>query len=119
MIFSFHLYQIVVATISVVMIYQGLRQYVRREKSQTFLKLFVRLVVWGGMAAITLFPPITNTVAKIIGLQGNVNAAILTGFLLVFLLIFKLLSSIERLEKQLSDLTRKDAIKEIKDNVLQ
>ena len=71
------------------------------------------------MAAITLFPPITNTVAKIIGLQGNVNAAILTGFLLVFLLIFKLLSSIERLEKQLSDLTRKDAIKEIKDNVLQ
>jgi hypothetical protein len=41
------------------------------------------------------------------------NAVVLTGFILVFLMTFKLLSAIERLEQQLSEVTRKDALKEI------
>ena len=62
---------------------------------------------------IVIFPSLTNLAASIIGIQDNVNAGILAGFILVFLMIFKLLSAIERLEQQISLLTRKDALREI------
>ena len=112
-IFGLHLYQLVIAILALAMIYQGFIRYIRREASQTLLKFLVRLVIWGGMVTVILFPDITNWFAKIIGLQGNVNAVVLTGFLFVFLIIFKLLSSIERLEKQISVLTRQDALEDM------
>lgn len=112
-ILNMHLYQLVVAILAIAMIFQGFVRYIRREESQTLLKFLVRLIIWGGMITVTLFPDVTNWFAGIIGLQGNINAVILTGFLLVFLLIFKLLSSIERLEKQVSILTRQDALDDI------
>ena len=112
-ILDLHPYQLVVAILAVAMIFQGFVRYIRREESQTLLKFLVRLIIWGGMIVVTIFPDVTNWFAEVIGLQGNINAVILTGFLLIFLLIFKLLSSIERLEKQISILTRKDALEDI------
>lgn len=108
-----HLYQIIVTLISVFMIFQGARNFIQGKSKQTLWKLVVRTVVWGGMALIAIFPKFTNTLAELIGLKGNINAVILSGFLLTFLMIFKLLSAIERIEQQISELTRKDAIKEI------
>jgi hypothetical protein len=68
------------------------------------------------MALIATFPKITNSIAEIIGIEGNINAVILIGFLLVFLMIFKLLSAIERLEQQISEVTRTESLKKIKKN---
>ncbi|MBM3256510.1 MAG: DUF2304 domain-containing protein [Candidatus Moranbacteria bacterium] len=110
---SLHLYQIVIAIIAIFMIYQGIDNYIKGKHHPTILKLLVRVVVWGGMAAVALFPMITVTLAKIIGIEGNLNAVILTGFILVFLMIFKLLSAIERVESQLSDVVRNDALKNL------
>jgi len=110
---AIHLYQIIVVVIAVIMIYQGIIKYVRGTSSQTILKLSVRIMVWGGMALIAIFPNFTNILAKLVGLQGNINAVILSGFILIFLMIFKLLSAIERLEQGLSEVTRKEALKEI------
>lgn len=106
-------YQVVILAIASFMLYQGAEQYFKGQNGQTFLKFSIRLIVWGGMAAIAVFPNISNSLAGIIGIQGNVNAVILTGFILVFLIIFKLLSAIERLEQQLSLLTRSDALKKL------
>lgn len=107
------LYQIVIGVIAIFMIHQGGKDYFRGGNNQTFIKFFVRVVVWSGMTAIVIFPNLTNLTAEIIGIQDNVNAAVLAGFILVFLMIFKLLSAIERLEQQISILTRKDALSEI------
>jgi len=110
----FHLYQIVIVVIAALMIYQGVDNYIKGKHHPTMLKLLVRVVVWGGMAVVAIFPNITVLVAKVIGIEGNLNAVILTGFILVFLMIFKLLSAIERVESQISDLTRKEALKDLK-----
>jgi len=112
----FHLYQIIVILIAAVMIYQGINNFIKGINHPTVLKLLVRIVVWGGMAAVALFPSVTFWGAKIIGMEGNMNAVILTAFILIFLMIFKLLSAIERLELQLSELTRKEALKDLKKN---
>lgn len=105
-----HLYQIIIICISSVMLYQGAKEYFKREAGQTLLKLSVRLIVWGGMALVAVYPNSTITVAKFLGIEGNLNAVILAGFLLVFLLIFKLLSAIEKIEQNISELTRKEAL---------
>lgn len=95
------------------MIYQGITRYIKGKSGQTILKVAVRIIVWGGMATIALFPSFTNTFADLIGIEGNINAVVLTGFILVFLMIFKLLSAIERIEQELSIITRNDSLKSI------
>lgn len=107
------LYQIVVVAVSSVMLFTGIKDFAKREVGQTFLKLFVRIVVWGGMALVAIYPDFTLLLAKIIGIEGNINAVILTGFLLIFLIIFKLLSAIEKIEQNVSELTRRDAIQQL------
>lgn len=107
------LYQIIVVGVSSVMLFTGIKDFAKREVGQTFLKLFVRIVVWGGMALVAIYPDFTLMLAKIIGIEGNINAVILTGFLLIFLIIFKLLSAIEKIEQNVSELTRRDAIQQL------
>lgn len=97
------------------MIYQGIARYVNGKSGQTVLKLATRLFVWGGMAAIAIFPDLSNNIAAAIGIAGNINAVILIGFIFVFLMMFKLLSAIERLEQDLSIVTRNESIKDLKE----
>lgn len=104
------LYQIIVVSVASVMLFQGAKEFLRREVGQTFLKFAVRVIVWGGMGTVAIYPNITEIVARILGIEGNINAVIITGFLLVFLLIFKLLSAIEKIEQNISELTRREAL---------
>jgi hypothetical protein len=105
-----HLYQVAIVGISSVMLFQGIKEYCKREAGQTFLKLIVRVIVWGGMALVAIYPNVTITFAKLLGIEGNINAVILTAFLLVFLIIFKLMSAIEKIEQNVSELIRREAL---------
>lgn len=113
------LYQVVVVAISSVMLYLGIKEFVNRETGQTVLKLLVRLTVWGGMALIAVYPDFTLFIARVLGVVDNFNAVVMMGFLLVFLLIFKLLSAIEKIEQNVSELTRKEALNEAHERIEQ
>ncbi len=110
---SLQLYQVIILILAGFMLYQGISNFLKGKDHQTVLKLGVRIIVWGGMVTIVLFPSFSNILASIIGIQGNINAVILTGFILVFLMVFKLLAAIERLEQQITILTRKDSLSKI------
>ncbi len=112
-IITLHPYQIAILILASFMIWQGGKKYLKHEANQTLIKFAIRLIVWGGMAAIAVFPNVSNDVADFIGIEGNINAVILVGFILVFLMVFKLLSAIESLEQQLTALTRQEALKDI------
>ena len=112
-----HLYQVVVVAISSVMLFQGIKEFVKRETGQTLLKLLVRLIVWGGMAVVAIYPNFTYYLSRIIGIEDNITAVIVTGFLFVFLIIFKLLSAIEKLEQNVSELTRRESLKEAHERI--
>ncbi len=107
------IYQFIILFIAVYMLYEGAEKFMRHQTGQTFIKLAARAVVWGGMAIVVMFPTLSNDLAHLIGIEGNINAVILTGFILVFLMIFKLLTAIERLEQQITLFTRKDALNNI------
>ena len=113
------IYQIVIVAISSVMLFMGIKDFVKREAGQTFLKLAVRIIVWGGMAVIAIYPDSTWVVARAIGIVDNINAAIMIGFLLIFLIIFKLMSAIEKIEQNISELSRKDALKDLDEKIKQ
>lgn len=112
---NIHLYQIVIVVLAAGMIFQGIKNF--SKSGQTFLKLSVRLIVWGGMALVAIFPSFTTVLARVIGLEGNINAVILSGFLLIFLMIFKILSALERLEQHVTELTKRDALKEVSEKI--
>ena len=103
-------YQIVVICISAVMLFQGTKDFVKRETGQTWLKFMVRVFVWGGMGLIAIYPDFSRILARVIGITDNINAVIIIGFLFIFLIIFKLLSAIEKIEQNISELTRKEAL---------
>lgn len=103
--------------ISSVMLFQGIKEFVKRETGQTFLKLLVRVAVWGGMAVIAIYPDVTYTLSRIVGIVDNITAVIVTGFLFVFLIIFKLLSAIEKLEQNVSELTRRESLREAHERI--
>ena len=107
------LYQIIILGISIVMLFLGTKEFVKRETGQTLLKFIVRLIVWGGMGVLAVYPNATEIVARILGFKENINAVIILGFLLVFMLIFKLLSAIEKVEQNISELTRREALSHI------
>ena len=104
------LYQIIVVSISSVMLFQGAKEFFKRESGQTVLKFAVRIIVWGGMGTVAIYPNSTEIVARLMGIEENINAVIITGFLLIFLIIFKLLSAIEKIEQNISELTRREAL---------
>jgi hypothetical protein len=101
------------------MLFQGAKDFFKRETGQTFLKFAVRIIVWGGMGLVAVYPNSTMIFAKMIGIEGNINAVILTGFLLIFLLIFKLLSAIEKIEQNISELTRKETLSHLSEQAQQ
>src|SRR3990167_9764155 len=107
---SLQFYQIAILGISCLMIFFGLEKFIKRKPGQSVLKLLVRIIVWGGMAGVALFPRFTNYLAEVIGIEGNINAVVLIGFLLVFLIIFKILSVVERIEQDITRITRKEAM---------
>ncbi|MFC1832566.1 DUF2304 family protein [Thermodesulfobacteriota bacterium] len=116
---NIQLYQIVVVMISSIMLFQGVKEFVKRETGQTVIKLLVRLAVWGGMAAVAVYPDLTYTLSRFVGIVDNITAVIVTGFLFVFLIIFKLLSAIEKLEQNVSELTRRDSLREAHERIEQ
>ena len=64
-----------------------------------------------------MYPNFTYHLSRIVGIEDNITAVIVTGFLFVFLLIFKLLSAIEKLEQNVSELTRRESLKEAHERI--
>lgn len=73
----------------------------------------VWVLFWVSIITLAIIPnQVTNKIASILGFKSNVTAIIFVAIGLLFLFIFFLSSSIEKLENQLTELVRKLAIDE-------
>jgi hypothetical protein len=88
-------------------------RFIWKEKTQTFFKLVTTLIVWGGVLYTSLFPKEVHSLSTRMGFGENLNTLIFFGFVVVFVIIFRLLAVIERTESQLTDLVRKIALKDL------
>lgn len=62
------------------------------------------------MGLVAIYPNSTMVVARFLGVEGHINAIILTGFVVVYLIVFKLLSEVERIEKNLHEITQREGV---------
>ncbi len=114
---AFIIFQVIIALISSYFLLNGLWKFVKREQKQTFLKVFYTAVIWAGILFLSIFPDSLRVFSVKFGLGENLNTIIFIGFVLVFMAIFKLLTSIERLEQTISELVRKNALDDLSDFV--
>lgn len=82
-----------------------------RKGNLTVGELFFSLAFWISVLIFALFPdPISNFVAKLFGIESNVNAIIFLALGLQFYLHFVFYGELKKTRRQLTELTRKIAL---------
>jgi len=87
---------------SVYSIVDRIIRFIRKEQNQSVFKLVATIFIWGGISYIALFP------------IHNSNTLIFFGFIVVFFILFRLLSILEKNERLLTEIIRKEALKDLK-----
>lgn len=109
------IFQILVVILSSYFIFHGVIKYFSGKTGQTFIKLFATLFIWFSILIFSLFPSLPQNISMILGLGSNLNTLIFLGFVMVFLILFKLISIIERIERTITELVRRESLKDLKD----
>jgi hypothetical protein len=91
----------------------GAVRYFKREERQTFFKLAAYLVIWGAVLTFGLFPHVTRIISQRLGFGENLNTLIFLGFVIVFIALFKLVTAVERLERSISEIVRREALEKL------
>ncbi len=110
--------QFILAGIALFFLAKGILSFLRRETGQTFFKLFLTLIIWGSVLIFATFPSASHQLSALLGLGENLNTLIFIGFVTIFIILFKLLAIIERLERNISDIVRNEALETITDRKL-
>jgi hypothetical protein len=88
-------------------------RFFKREERQTFFKLASYLVIWGSILTFGLYPQVTRTISHRLGFGDNLNTLIFLGFVIVFIALFKLVNAVERLERNISEIVRREALEKL------
>ncbi len=115
MFFGKSIFQIVIGAIAIFFMARGSYKFFYGEKNQTPIKFILLVAVWGGVLIFSLFPDITRGVSRKFGFGENLNTLIFIGFVIVFAVQFKMLSIIERIERNISEIVRNEALSKRKD----
>ncbi len=87
----------------------------RRAKQNVISRIeaFGWSVVWIAAIAVVLLPQTTTVVANFFGVGRGVDFIIYASVITLFFLVFKLFVAIDGFERKLTDLVRKDALKDL------
>ncbi len=102
--------QILLAAIAGASFANGVVKFARKERNQTLFKLVASVIIWGSIAVFSLFPEWARALSSRAGFGDNLNTLIFIGFTIVFVILFKLLSLVERLESNVSEIVRREAL---------
>ncbi len=105
------IYQWLVPIIGIYYILRVVLQF--RANKRGAMSMVIWLAFWSTITILAIIPnPVSFEVARILGFKSNINAIIFVAIGWLFLLNFYLSSTIDRLEKQVTELVRKLALEE-------
>lgn len=90
----------------------SIRRFVRHEAGFSLLKLVAHLLIAGAMMVVAWFPQSARAATKYLGFGENLNTLIFVAFLIQFVMIYKLMRTIELLEGRILKLTQKIALQD-------
>lgn len=99
--------------VSAFFLISGAIKFFKREERQTFIKFFASLVIWGAVLMFGLFPHSGRRISQFLGFGDNLNTLIFLGFVIVFISLFKLINAVERLERNISEIVRREALEQL------
>jgi hypothetical protein len=73
-------------------------------------------MLWIAAAVVILLPNTTTVIANLVGVGRGVDLVVYAAVTLLFVLVFKAFLSLDRLERTLTDMVRKDALKDVPKN---
>lgn len=97
---------VVIMALALVMTWRRARQNVIR-----FREALGWSVVWIIASVVVLLPNVTTRIALVFGVGRGVDLVLYASVAALFLLVFKLFIQHEKLERKLTDLVRRDALK--------
>jgi hypothetical protein len=107
------LVNLILVFVAAVFLIDGAFKFFKREERQTLFKLLSYVGVWGSILAFGLFPHLSRRISQFMGFGDNLNTLIFFGFVLVFIALFKLVNSVERLERNISEIVRREALEKL------
>lgn len=105
--------QIILALTALAFLLAGMLKYIKRQRGQTFFKLMTSVAVWGSIFVFSIFPSITHSLSEKLGFGESLNTLIFIGFVIVFVILTKIINIIERIERNISEIVRKEALSKI------
>ncbi len=105
--------QIILALTALVLLLTGVFKYIKRQRSQTFFKLMTSVVIWGSIFVFSIFPSITHRLSEKLGFGESLNTLIFIGFVIIFVILTKIINIIEKIERNISEIVRKEALSKI------
>ncbi len=105
--------QIFLAMVALAFILTSAFKYFKGQRSQTLFKFLTILIIWGSVLVFSIFPSITHSVSEKLGFGESLNTLIFIGFVIIFAILFKLLSIVERTERNISEIVRKEALSKL------
>ncbi|PIS05550.1 MAG: DUF2304 domain-containing protein [Candidatus Buchananbacteria bacterium CG10_big_fil_rev_8_21_14_0_10_42_9] len=83
-----------------------------RKKDITAREFFVWLVFWVLVAVAVILPQTTDVLAKFVGVSRGADLLVYISIVVLFFGMFKVLVKLESVDKQITELVRKLAIKD-------
>ena len=106
-------FRFILVLVALIFTFGAFTKYVKRQNGQTIFKLLANSIVWISIAVFAIFPKVTHTISENLGFGESLNTLIFIGFVFVFIILFKIINVIERTERNISEIVRKEALSKI------
>lgn len=101
--------QVIAAAVAIIYVVRVLALWKTKKMSTSGAVLW--LVVWGGVLFVIFATPVLNRISVWIGVGRAVDLVVYAAIILAFYLVFQLNMRVSRLEKDLTKVVRKVAMK--------
>lgn len=87
-----------------------------KNKKMSINEFLFWSAIWVILILLSIFPQISYTIANLFGFGRGLDFFIVSSILLIFYLIFRIISKLEDLDEKIAKLARSISLKELKDN---
>ncbi len=89
------------------------RSYLRfRRNTESMWEFLLWIVVWGSIVVVVFVPEITQIPANILGIGRGIDVVVYLSIVFLFYSIYRTYAKIEKVEQDITSLTRELALKE-------